>query len=44
VALVPDHAPEALHEVVLVDDHVNVALLPLLIVLGLAARDTLGAG
>ena len=40
----PDHAPEALHEVALVDDHVNVALPPLVIELGLAARVTVGVG
>ena len=42
--LLPDHAPEALHEVALVDDHVNVALPPLVIELGLAARATVGVG
>ena len=40
----PDHAPEAVHEVALVADQVSVELLPLAIVLGLAARLTVGAG
>jgi hypothetical protein len=43
-ALVPDHAPDAVHEVALVADHVNVELAPLAIVLGLAAKVMLGAG
>jgi hypothetical protein len=43
-ALVPDQAPEAVHEVALVADQVTVELLPLAIVLGLTARDTVGAG
>jgi hypothetical protein len=43
-ALVPDQAPEAAHEVALVEDQVNVALLPLATVLGLAAKVTVGAG
>jgi hypothetical protein len=44
VALVPDQAPDALHEVALVADQVNVELPPLVIVLGLALRLTVGAG
>ncbi len=44
VGSLPDQAPEATHEVALVDDHVNVALPPLVIELGLAARATVGAG
>jgi hypothetical protein len=36
MGLVPDQAPEAVHEVALVDDQVKVALLPLVTVLGLA--------
>ncbi len=43
-ALAPDHAPEAVHEVALVDDQVKLALLPLVIVLGLAVKATVGAG
>ena len=41
-ALAPDHAPEAVHEVALVDDQVKLALLPLVIVLGLAVKATVG--
>ncbi len=44
VALAPDHAPEAVHEVALVDDHVSVELAPLATVLGLAVSLTVGAG
>ncbi len=44
VALAPDHAPEAVHEVALVDDHVSVELAPLATVLGLALRLTVGTG
>jgi hypothetical protein len=36
IALVPDQAPEAAHEVALVEDQVKVELLPLVTVLGLA--------
>jgi hypothetical protein len=43
-ALAPDQAPEALQEVALVTDQVKVELLPLAIVLGLAAKITVGAG
>lgn len=43
-ALAPDQAPEAVQEVALVADQVTVELLPLVIVLGLTARDTVGAG
>jgi hypothetical protein len=43
-AFTPDQAPEAVHEVALVADQVTVELLPLAIVLGLTARDTVGAG
>jgi hypothetical protein len=39
----PDHAPEAVQEVALVTDQLNVELLPLATVLGLAARVTVGA-
>ena len=40
----PDHAPDAVHEVALVADQVSTELLPLATVLGLAARLTVGAG
>ena len=43
-ALLPDQPPVAAQEVALLDDQASVALLPLLIVLGVADRDTLGAG
>ena len=42
-ALVPDHAPEATHEVAFVADHVSVALLPLLMALGPTLSVTVGA-
>jgi hypothetical protein len=42
--MLPDQAPEAEHEVALVADQVNVELLPLTTVLGLAANVTVGAG
>ena len=44
VAWAPDQAPEAAHEVALVEDHVSVELAPLAMVLGLALRLTVGAG
>ncbi len=44
IALLPDQAPEALQEVVLVDDQVNVDAAPLLTVLGVAEKLTVGAG
>lgn len=44
VALVPDHAPEAVHEVAFVADQVSVELPPLATVLGLADKVTTGAG
>ncbi len=40
----PDQAPEATHEVALVDDQVRFEALPLVTVLGLALRLTVGAG
>jgi hypothetical protein len=43
-ALVPDQAPDAVQEVALVDDQLRVEALPLLTVLGLAAKLTVGAG
>ena len=42
ILLAPDQAPEAVHEVALLDDQVRVDALPLLIVLGLALRLTVG--
>jgi hypothetical protein len=39
---VPDQAPEAVHEVALVDDQVNVDALPRSTVLGLALKLTAG--
>ena len=44
VALLPDHPPDAVHEVALVADQVSVELPPLATVLGLADRVTTGAG
>jgi hypothetical protein len=40
--MLPDQAPEAVQEVALVEDQVNLELLPLATVLGLAARLTIG--
>ena len=40
----PDHAPEAVQEVALVEDQVSVAALPLATVLGLALSVRVGAG
>ena len=42
-ALPPDQAPEAVHEVALVDDQLNVEAPPLAMVLGLAVKLTVGA-
>lgn len=42
-AFVPDQAPEATHEVALVEDHVSVALPPLFIALGPTLKVTVGA-
>ena len=44
ILLAPDQAPEAVHEVALLEDQVRVDALPLLIVLGLALRLTVGEG
>ncbi len=44
IALPPDHAPDAEHDVALVADQVSVELLPLITELGLAPRLTVGAG
>jgi hypothetical protein len=42
--LLPDQAPEALHAVACVDDHVSVALAPLVMALGPTLRVTVGSG
>jgi hypothetical protein len=42
--LLPEHAPEAVHEVAFVADHVRVELLPLITELGLAPNVIVGAG
>lgn len=44
VPWVPDQAPEALQLLALVDDQLNVVPLPLVTVLGLATKLTVGAG
>ena len=44
VALVPDHAPEAVHEVAFAADQVSVELPPLATVLGLALMLTVAPG
>ena len=44
MALAPCQAPEAVHEVALLDDHVRVDALPLPMVLGLALKLTVTAG
>jgi len=44
VALLPDHAPEAVHEVASVELHVSVAVLPEVTVLGDADSLTVGSG
>ena len=43
VALLPDHDPEAMQSVARFEDQVRVDPLPLLTVLGLADRATVGA-
>jgi hypothetical protein len=43
IGSVPDHPPEAVHEVALVDDQVIVVLPPLAIMLGLELIVTVGA-
>jgi hypothetical protein len=43
-ALLPDHAPEALHEVALAETQVKVELLPFATVLGLALMLTVAVG
>jgi hypothetical protein len=42
--LLPDHAPEAVHEVALVDDQVSVEDAPLATEVGFAVSDTVGRG
>jgi hypothetical protein len=44
IALVPDQAPEAVHEVALAEDHEIADALPLMIELGFALNPTVGAG
>lgn len=44
VALEPDQAPEAEHEVALLDDQLKVDAAPLAIVLGLALKLTVAVG
>ena len=44
MGLLPDQAPDAVHEVAFVADHVRVELLPLITELGLALRLIVGAG
>ena len=44
VLLAPDQAPEAVHEVALLDDQVNVDALPRSTVLGLALKLTVTVG
>lgn len=44
MALLPDHDPKAVQAVACVEDQVSVDPLPLLTVLGLADRETVGAG
>jgi hypothetical protein len=44
VALDPDQAPEAVHEVALLDDQVSIDALPLARVLGLALKLTAAVG
>lgn len=43
VVLVPDHAPEAVHDVALVADQVSVLVLPAVMELGLTDNETVGA-
>ena len=44
VALVPDQAPVAVHEVALAEDQVRVEAVPEVIEVGLAVREIVGAG
>jgi hypothetical protein len=44
MALAPCHAPEAVHEVALLEDHVKVDALPRPMVLGLALKLTVTVG
>ncbi len=43
-ALVPDQAPEAVHDVAFVEDQVSVELAPLVTEVGLALKVTVGTG
>jgi hypothetical protein len=43
VALVPDQPPDAVQDVALLEDHVSVDVPPLLMLLGLALIDAVGA-
>ncbi len=43
-ALVPDQAPEAVHDVASVEDQVSVELAPLVTEAGFAVKVTVGAG
>lgn len=42
--LLPDQPPDAVHELALVLDHVSKDVLPLITLVGLAVKDTVGAG
>ena len=42
--LAPDHAPEALQAVAWAEDHVSVALAPLVMALGPTLKTTVGSG
>jgi hypothetical protein len=44
MALLPDHEPEAVQEVALVDDQVSVEDAPLATEVGFAVSDTVGTG
>ena len=44
MAWLPDHAPEAMHDVAFADDQDNMEVPPLVTVLGLALRFTVGVG
>lgn len=44
VGMLPDHPPEAVHDVALAADQASVELLPLITELGFALRLTVGVG
>jgi hypothetical protein len=44
IALLPDHVPEATHEVALVDDQLSMEDPPLASEVGFAVSDTVGTG